>query len=64
MRDQAALELERLEAAGLRRRPVVVGGPPGPEVVVGGRPVLLLCSNNYLGLAADRRVLAAAAEAA
>jgi 8-amino-7-oxononanoate synthase/dethiobiotin synthase len=35
-----------------------------PEVTIDGRRVILLCSNNYLGLAADPRVRAAASEAA
>jgi glycine C-acetyltransferase/8-amino-7-oxononanoate synthase len=42
----------------------VIGGPQGPRVVLDGRPVLLLCSNNYLGLADHPRVRGAAAEAA
>ena len=39
-------------------------GPQGPRVLLDGRPVLLLCSNNYLGLADHPRVREAAAEAA
>ena len=42
----------------------VVSGPQGPRVLLDGRPVLLLCSNNYLGLADHPRVREAAAEAA
>ena len=34
------------------------------EILLDGRPVLLLCSNNYLGLADHPRVREAAAEAA
>jgi glycine C-acetyltransferase/8-amino-7-oxononanoate synthase len=37
---------------------------PGTEVLLDGRPVLLLASNNYLGLATHPEVTAAAAEAA
>jgi glycine C-acetyltransferase/8-amino-7-oxononanoate synthase len=56
--------LHELEAVGLRRRTRLVFGPQGPRVVLDGKPVLLLCSNNYLGLADHPRVRAAAAEAA
>jgi glycine C-acetyltransferase/8-amino-7-oxononanoate synthase len=42
----------------------VVDGPQGTRVVLDGRPVLLLCSNNYLGLADHPRLRRAAAEAA
>jgi glycine C-acetyltransferase/8-amino-7-oxononanoate synthase len=58
---EALTELERL---GLSRRLRMVSGPQGPRVLLDGRPVLLLCSNNYLGLADHPRVRAAAAEAA
>ena len=36
---------------GLHRRLRLIEGPQGPRVLLDGRPVLLLCSNNYLGLA-------------
>src|SRR2546423_9918985 len=42
----------------------MIRGPQGPRVLLDGRPVLLLCSNNYLGLADHPRVREAAAEAA
>lgn len=57
-------ELVRLEQEGLRRHPVTVSSPPGPEVVIGGRQVIQLCSNDYLGLAGDHRLRRAAADAA
>src|ERR671935_1541734 len=56
--------LEELRALGLYRRLRMVSGPQGPRVVLDGRPVLLLCSNNYLGLADHPRVREAAADAA
>jgi glycine C-acetyltransferase len=56
--------LAELKNLGLFRRTRLVSGPQGPNVVLDGRPVLLLCSNNYLGLADHPRVQQAAAEAA
>src|SRR6202161_1420712 len=56
--------LEDLERLGLHRRLRLVSGPQGPRVLLDGRPVLLLCSNNYLGLADHPRVREAAADAA
>jgi 8-amino-7-oxononanoate synthase len=44
-------ELRVLEADGLRRRPRVLSGPHGPTVIVDGREVISLSSNDYLGLA-------------
>lgn len=55
--------LEDLEAAGLRRRPVVTESAVGPRVRVGGRDLLCLCSNDYLGLADDPAVKQAAIDA-
>ncbi|MGI8427197.1 MAG: 8-amino-7-oxononanoate synthase [Actinomycetota bacterium] len=60
----AAAQLNELEANDLRRRPLVVTSPPGPETGIDGRTVLSLCSNNYLGLAGHSRVQQAAANAA
>ncbi len=59
-----AERLEELRDRGLRRRLRLVEGAQGPCVLLGGRPVLLLCSNNYLGLAGHPLVREAAAEAA
>jgi 8-amino-7-oxononanoate synthase len=56
--------LAELESAGLRRRIRVIEGPQGGRVVLDGAPVLLLCSNNYLGLADHARLRRAAADAA
>jgi 8-amino-7-oxononanoate synthase len=56
--------LEDLRRSGLHRRLRLVEGPQGPTVLLDGRPVLLLCSNNYLGLADHPRVRRAAADAA
>jgi 8-amino-7-oxononanoate synthase len=56
--------LDELKALGLHRRTRLVSGPQGPHVLLDGKPVLLLCSNNYLGLADHLRVREAAADAA
>ena len=56
--------LEELRRTGLFRRMRMVSGPQGPRVLLDGRRVLLLCSNNYLGLADHPRVREAAAQAA
>jgi 8-amino-7-oxononanoate synthase len=56
--------LAEIHNRGLYRRMRCVSGPQGPRVLLDGKPVLLLCSNNYLGLADHPRVREAAAEAA
>ena len=56
--------LDEIRDKGLYRRMRCVSGPQGPRVLLDGKPVLLLCSNNYLGLADHPRVREAAAEAA
>ena len=72
-------ELDRLEAAGLRRRLITRSGPQGGTIAVEAdepplhpssliphpsHDLLNFGSNDYLGLAADPRLAAAAAEAA
>ena len=56
--------LSELRALGLHSRMRLVSGPQGPHVVLDGKPVLLLCSDNYLGLADHPRVREASADAA
>src|SRR2546427_5334000 len=56
--------LDELKELGLYRRMRMISGPEGPRVLRDGDPVLLLCSNNYLGLADHPRVREAAADAA
>jgi glycine C-acetyltransferase/8-amino-7-oxononanoate synthase len=56
--------LSELRSLGLHHRVRLVSGPQGPHVVLDGKPVLLLCSDNCLGLADHPRVREAAAEAA
>lgn len=56
-------ELGRLRASGLFKTERVVASPQGPTISVGGRSVINLCANNYLGLAGDARLVASAKEA-
>ena len=56
--------LSELRAMGLNRHIRLVSGPQGPHVVLDGKPVLLLGSDNYLGVADHPRVREAAADAA
>ncbi|HEU0251093.1 MAG TPA: 8-amino-7-oxononanoate synthase [Solirubrobacteraceae bacterium] len=61
---EIAERLAELERLGLARALRTVSGPQGPSVTLDGKAVLLLCSNNYLGLADHRDVREAAARAA
>ena len=56
-------ELEEIKSRGLLRRTRVICGRQAAHVTCNGHDVLLLCSNNYLGLA-DHSALAAASIAA
>ena len=60
----AADVLAAIEAAGLTRSLRTVQSASGPTVELDGREVLLLCSNDYLGLAAHPAVIDGAARAA
>ena len=53
-------ETRSIERAGLLRSTRTVSGPQGAEVVLDGRRVINLCSNDYLGLAAHPALLDAA----
>jgi glycine C-acetyltransferase len=54
--------LEKIEAEGLYKHERVLSGPQGSIIrVEDGKPVLNFCTNNYLGLANDGRLRAAAA---
>ena len=54
-------ELGELEAGGALKRFREIASPQGPEVrFADGREAICLCSNDYLGLAADPAVVEAA----
>jgi glycine C-acetyltransferase/8-amino-7-oxononanoate synthase len=56
-------ELARLEEKGMLRSLRTVAGAQGAHVSLAGEDVLLLCSNNYLGLAAHPALVEAACAA-
>jgi glycine C-acetyltransferase len=53
-------ELDEIEAGGLTKRERVIESPQRAAITVGGREVLNFCANNYLGLADDPGLVAAA----
>ena len=53
-------ELDQLEREGLYRSRAHLDGPQGARVRLGSRELVSFASNDYLGLAADPRVVAAA----
>ncbi len=56
-------ELDSIREQGLYKEERILEGPQGAEITVGGKKVLNFCANNYLGLASDPRVTAAAKRA-
>ena len=58
--DHLKSTLAAIEAEGLMKRERLIEGAQGARVQVGGRSMLNLCANNYLGLANDPRLVTAA----
>ncbi|MBF2096820.1 MAG: 8-amino-7-oxononanoate synthase [Gloeomargaritaceae cyanobacterium C42_A2020_066] len=55
--------LATLRRAGWQRQSLTLSGRPGPVVLAGSQRLVNFASNDYLGLAADPRLIAAATEA-
>jgi 8-amino-7-oxononanoate synthase len=62
--DYVQRALADVREARLDRRPRVIDRARGPFVTIGGRELLCFCSNDYLGLGQDRRLVEAAGRAA
>nr|QNO54457.1 2-amino-3-ketobutyrate coenzyme A ligase [Methanosarcinales archaeon ANME-1 ERB7] len=56
-------ELDALDEQNLLWNPKTLNGPSSAKTIVAGKEVVMLCSNNYLGLANDSRLKKAAIEA-
>ena len=56
-------KISGIEQAGLYKRERMIETPQSAEVKVSGKDVLILCANNYLGLANHPAILTAAREA-
>ncbi|MEK7841116.1 MAG: 8-amino-7-oxononanoate synthase, partial [Deltaproteobacteria bacterium] len=63
MMDFIEQELSQLKDAGLYRCLSLIQSPQGPKVKINGTEVILLCSNNYLGLANHPKIKQAAIKA-
>jgi glycine C-acetyltransferase len=56
-------QLAEIRESGLYKEERVLQGPQGARIRVGGREVICLCANNYLGLSNDPALIAAAGAA-
>ena len=56
-------QLQQLQDADMLRRLRVIDGAQGAHVQLAGQDVLMLCSNNYLGLANHPAMIEAAVKA-
>ena len=52
-------DLQAIKSQGLFRGLIEVQGPQGPTITVNDRTLLNFCSNDYLGMANDKRLVAA-----
>ncbi len=64
VRQEIRAELDKIRSDGLFKAERIIVSPQGPSIRVGdGTQVINLCANNYLGLADDPRIVAAAKQA-
>ncbi|MFE5335708.1 glycine C-acetyltransferase [Isoptericola sp. NPDC056573] len=62
-REHLAGQLAEIESAGLTKHERGIAGPQGARIRADGAELLNFCANNYLGLADDPRIVAAARHA-
>jgi glycine C-acetyltransferase len=62
-RERFRKELDEIRSQGLWKEERVIASPQGARIVSNGKEVLCLCANNYLGLANDPDLRAAAKKA-
>lgn len=53
-------ELEEIKQAGLFKKERIIESPQGAVIKVGGKEVINLCANNYLGLSSHPKIIEAA----
>ncbi|HTL09273.1 MAG TPA: glycine C-acetyltransferase [Chitinophagaceae bacterium] len=58
--ERISKEVEAIRTAGLFKTERIITSEQGPEIIVNGKTVLNFCANNYLGLSAHPKVIAAA----
>lgn len=56
-------ELDEIQTAGLYKNERIITSEQGAEIKVGGKTVINLCANNYLGLSSHPKVVSAAKKA-
>jgi glycine C-acetyltransferase len=61
--DHITATLSAIETEGMMKRERLITGAQGAHIQIAGRQMLNLCANNYLGLADDPRLIAAAKQA-
>ena len=58
--NRIAAELEEIKEAGLFKKERIIESPQGAVIKVGGKDVINLCANNYLGLSSHPKIIEAA----